>query len=196
MMFNSHYLVDIENEKIGRVLKPNSLKNGDLWKEMDVLVFHTWEWWYRRGPKQPWDMFKMVPKLSKDMDRMAAFHKGLTTWAKWVDSTVNHSTTKVIFQGISPTHYHGKDQNEPGVTKPISGSVYRGGLPKALYVVKDALSGMRKPVHLLDITTLSQLRKDAHPGFYNGFRRMDCNHWCIAGLPDTWNQLLYAFLLT
>ncbi|KAL2898366.1 Protein trichome birefringence-like 2 [Bienertia sinuspersici] len=24
---------------------------------------------------------------------------------------------------------------------------------------------------------------------------MDCNHWCIAGVPDTWNQLLYTTLL-
>lgn len=55
MLFSSHYLVDIENEKIGRVLKLDSLKNGDLWKEMDILVFNTWLWWYRRGPKQPYD---------------------------------------------------------------------------------------------------------------------------------------------
>lgn len=55
MLFSSHYLVDIENEKIGRVLKLDSLKNGDLWKQMDVLIFNTWLWWYRRGPKQPYD---------------------------------------------------------------------------------------------------------------------------------------------
>nr|XP_048333215.1 protein trichome birefringence-like 40 [Ziziphus jujuba var. spinosa] len=74
--------------------------------------------------------------------------------------------------------YVARDWNELGVTncgnetKLLSGSVYRGGLPKELYVVKDILTGMRKHVHLLDITTLSQLRKDAHPGFYNAFRHM------------------------
>lgn len=54
LLFNSHYLVDIEEEQIGRVLKLDSLKNGDTWKEIDVLVFNTWQWWYRRGPKQPY----------------------------------------------------------------------------------------------------------------------------------------------
>ncbi|URE17245.1 hypothetical protein MUK42_12189 [Musa troglodytarum] len=39
------------------------------------------------------------------MDRLVAFNKGLTTWAKWVDANINPAATKVFFQGISPTHY-------------------------------------------------------------------------------------------
>jgi hypothetical protein len=56
---------------------------------------------------------------------------------------------------------------------------------------------MKKPIHLLDIATLSQLRKDGHPSVYGhgGHRDMDCSHWCLAGVPDTWNQLLYASLI-
>ena len=77
-------------------------------------------------------------------------------------------------------------------TEPISGSTYQRGLPQAAYVVEDVLKNIMKHIHLLNITTLSQLRKDAHPSSYNGFRGMDCTHWCVAGLPDTWNQLLYA----
>lgn len=41
----------------------------------------------------------------KDMDRLVAFEKGLTTWAQWVDSSMQQAETKVFFQGISPTHY-------------------------------------------------------------------------------------------
>lgn len=96
----------------------------------------------------------------------------------------------------------GTDWGEPEVkncskeTEPISGSTFPGGLPAAELVVEEVLSRIRKPVHLLNITTLSQLRKDAHPASYNGFMGMDCTHWCVAGLPDTWNQLLYAALIT
>lgn len=57
MLFSSHYLVDIEEEDIGRVLKLDSLKNGELWKEMDVVIFNTWLWWYRSGPKQPYEHY-------------------------------------------------------------------------------------------------------------------------------------------
>ncbi|KAG2671764.1 hypothetical protein I3760_13G010500 [Carya illinoinensis] len=201
LLFNSHYLVDIEEEQIGRVLKLDSLKNGDTWKEIDVLVFNTWQWWYRRGPKQPWDYIEDENKVVEDMDRMVAFRKGLTTWAKWVDTDVDPIKTRVFFQGISPSHYDGKGWDEPEVkncskeTKPINGSSYPGGLPEAAYVVKEVLSTIRKPVHLLDITTLSQLRKDGHPASYNGFKGMDCTHWCLAGIPDTWNQLLYAAVM-
>ncbi|KAJ4822713.1 hypothetical protein Tsubulata_028981 [Turnera subulata] len=197
-VFTTHYLVDIEVEEIGRVLKLDSLKNGDTWKEADILVFNTWLWWYRSGPKQPWDYVQDGDKILKDMDRMVAFRKGLTTWAKWVDSDVNTCKTKVIFQGISPFHYRGEEWDEPGVTncsketEPLSGSTYPAGSPKALLVLEQVLSTITKPVHLLNITTLSQLRKDGHPSSYNGFRGMDCTHWCLSGVPDTWNELLYA----
>ncbi|XVE69519.1 hypothetical protein DITRI_Ditri09bG0158600 [Diplodiscus trichospermus] len=202
MLFHSLYLVDIDEEKIGRVLKLNSIRNGNLWKNIDVLVFNTWQWWYRRGPKQQWDYVQFDGKILRDTDRMAAFHTALTTWAKWVDSDVDTNRAKVIFQGISPSHYNGTDWNEPGARNcsremiPFNGSVYPTGLPMAAYVVQDVISSIKKPVHLLDITTLSQLRKDAHPSSYNGFKGMDCTHWCVAGLPDTWNELLYAALIS
>jgi len=58
IVYHSTYLVDIEVEKIGRVLKLDSIKSGSLWKQMDVLVFNTWLWWYRSGPKQPYEFLK------------------------------------------------------------------------------------------------------------------------------------------
>ncbi|VAH62140.1 unnamed protein product [Triticum turgidum subsp. durum] len=81
-------------------------------------------------------------------------------------------------------------------TQPIAGSTYPGGPLPAQGAVRNALNGMSKPVFLLDITLLSQLRRDAHPSAYSGGHPgNDCSHWCLAGLPDTWNQILYASLL-
>lgn len=64
-------------------------------------------------------------------------------------------------------------------------------------VVRGVIDAMTAPVSLLDITVLSQLRIDAHPSVYAGPGRdgMDCTHWCIAGLPDAWNHIMYAMLL-
>lgn len=107
----------------------------------------------------------------------------------------------VTFGDIHFSHKNrGKDwspgqKNCRGEQVPLTGSTYPAGLPPASDVVYKVLSGIKKPVFLLDITLLSQLRKDAHPSTYSGDHSgNDCSHWCLPGLPDTWNQLMYAAL--
>ncbi|OVA13277.1 PMR5 N-terminal domain [Macleaya cordata] len=201
MHYRTPYLVDMVGEKVGRVLKLDSINGGNAWIGMDMLIFNTWHWWTHKGHNQPWDYLEEGTKLYKDMDRLIAFYKGLTTWARWVDHNIDPTKTKVFFQGISPTHYEGREWNEPsktcsGQTQPISGSRYPAGLPAAAIVVNKVLARIKKPVYLLDVTTLSQLRKDAHPSAYSGEHGgNDCSHWCLPGLPDTWNQLLYTALI-
>lgn len=201
LLYHSTYLVDILTEPIGRVLKLGSILGGNAWKNMDVLIFNTWHWWIHTGKSQPWDYVRDGTNVYKDMDRLTAFYKGLTTWANWVDDTVDPTKTKVFFQGISPTHYNPREWNGlskscSGEAEPLSGSTYPGGSLPAADVVRKVIASMKKPVYLLDITTLSQLRKDAHPETYSGEHLgTDCSHWCLPGLPDTWNQLLYAALI-
>lgn len=85
-----------------------------------------------------------------------------------------------------------------GQTEPLKGSTYPGPPNPGVAVVKSVISSMVEPAYLLDITLLTQLRKDGHPSIYTGrgpsYR--DCSHWCLAGVPDVWNQLLYAALVT
>ncbi|BFG28975.1 hypothetical protein CerSpe_152490 [Prunus speciosa] len=203
MLDRNVFLVDVVREKIGRVLKLDSIVGGKLWKEIDMLIFNTWHWWNRRGPSQPWDYVEVGGRVSKDIDRMVAFEKALMTWAGWVDSNIDPAKTKVFFQGISPSHYNGSQWDEPkarscvGQKEPLLGSTYPGGLPPALSVLKNVLSKITKPVTLLDITNLSLLRKDGHPSIYGlgGTTAMDCSHWCLCGVPDTWNEILYNFIL-
>ncbi|KAG0450817.1 hypothetical protein HPP92_026540 [Vanilla planifolia] len=196
----SHYLVDIVTEKIGRVLKLDSLHGGDTWLTADVLIFNTWHWWPRSGPTQPWDYIQEGDETFKEMDRTSAFSKALFTWAKWVRLNIDPSKKKVFYQGISPSHYHGDEWGESalkschGETQPLNSSTYPSGPPPQETIVKEIIP--RDKVTLLDITLMSQLRKDGHPSTYSGiYARNDCSHWCLAGLPDTWNLVLYAFLL-
>lgn len=64
-------------------------------------------------------------------------------------------------------------------------------------IVRSVLRGMAKPVNLLDVTAMTELRKDGHPSIYagGGPKLNDCSHWCLPGVPDSWNQLLYTVLL-
>jgi hypothetical protein len=82
-----------------------------------------------------------------------------------------------------------------GQTLPLRAN-YPVGPHPAQVVLERVLRTMSKPVHLLKITTLSQQRKDGHPaGYgYGGRRGTDCTHWCLPGVPDIWNEFLYAAL--
>lgn len=52
-----------------------------------------------------WDFVQDGNNTYRDMDRVVAFSKGLSTWARWVDANIDTSRTSVFFQGISPSHY-------------------------------------------------------------------------------------------
>ncbi|KAI5337791.1 hypothetical protein L3X38_017062 [Prunus dulcis] len=203
MFSRNAFLVDIIATKAGRVLKLDSIESGKMWKGIDFLIFNTWHWWLHSGRKQPWDLIQEGNRLYKDMDRLVAYKKGLNTWARWIDTNLDPKKTRVFFQGVSPDHNNGGDWGEPtakhceGQMRPVVGHQYPAGSHPAELVVERVLHSMSKPAYLLNVTTLSQLRKDGHPSVYGhgGHRDMDCSHWCLAGVPDTWNQLLYAALI-
>lgn len=203
MFSRNAFLVDIVGESIGRVLKLDSIEAGKTWKGVDILLFDSWHWWLHTGRKQPWDLIQEGNRTVRDMDRLVAYEKGLNTWAKWVDDNIDPTRTSVFFQGVSPDHLNPQQWGDPsgnfceGQTRPVLGLSYPGGPNPAELVLEKVLGTMQKPVFLLNITTLSQLRKDGHPSVYGhgGHRDMDCSHWCLGGVPDTWNELLYASLI-
>ncbi|KAJ0102103.1 hypothetical protein Patl1_04939 [Pistacia atlantica] len=203
MWLKNGFLVDVDDEKIGKVLKLDSISTGRQWLGVDLLIFNTFHWWVHTGSAKTWDYFQVGSKLVKEMDRMEALKIALTTWAKWIDSNIDFSKTKVFFQGVAAIHVDSREWNMPstrgcdGETEPVKGLIYPGPSHPGEAVVKSVIDSMTRPVYLLDITLLTQLRKDGHPSVYagRGSALDDCSHWCLAGVPDTWNQLLYAALL-
>ncbi|EPS67963.1 hypothetical protein M569_06809 [Genlisea aurea] len=193
MFFRNAFLVDIVTEARGRVLRLDSMSTTGVWGRADVMIFDSWHWWFHTGRKQPWDWVVDGKTTTKDIDRMVAYEKALNTWARWIDANVDAGRVQVIFQGISPDHDGGDLGLCQGKTEPLK----RPGSPSPGEVILERiLKRMGKSVKLLDISSLSQMRIDGHPSVYGngGHRNMDCTHWCLSGVPDTWNQYLYALL--
>jgi len=86
------------------------------------------------------------------------------------------------------------------------------GTDRRLFVVANNVTQAMKvvPVKFLNITTLSEFRKDAHTSVYtirqgkmltpeqqaDPATYADCIHWCLPGLPDTWNEFLYTRIIS
>lgn len=70
--------------------------------------------------------------------------------------------------------------------------------PEKNIIIEEIIKEMKTPVTLLNITSLSEYRIDGHPSIYGrkiqSSRIQDCSHWCLPGVPDTWNELLYFHL--
>jgi len=137
-----------------------------------------------------------------------AFKRGMETWAKWVSNNVDPKKTKLFFRSLSPQHAKQWCYNS---SQPLNlNETYSSQLPIWMTeTVEGLIKEMNKEVHVvnyMNITKLSQYRRDAHPSIYwstqwkDGLEKVniralaDCSHWCLPGLPDTWNRLLYASL--
>ena len=90
-----------------------------------------------------------------------------------------------------------------GETEPAFGGAIIDSYPPKMRIVEKAIGGMRFPVRLLNVTRLTNFRRDGHPSVYGkarnrkkvSRRKQDCSHWCLPGVPDAWNELIYASLV-
>ncbi|MQL96181.1 hypothetical protein Taro_028853 [Colocasia esculenta] len=210
--FWSPFLVRLEVLSSGKkVIRLDKLPpSARRWQNADVMVFNTGHWWTHSGKMRSWDLYQRGGELVEDMDVNLAFQTALRTWSRWVDKKVDPAKTRVFFRSISPEH---KPENLHwcfNQTHPITNETYIQWFPRSMVeAVEKAVANTRTPVDYLNITRLSEFRREAHTSVYT-VRQMkllteeqrrqpkrfaDCSHWCLPGLPDTWNVLLYASIL-
>lgn len=86
--------------------------------------------------------------------------------------------------------------------RPIVDENELSGYPWMNRILESVISEMKVPVFYLNVTRMTDYRKDGHPSIYRqkGVKWkdgmvQDCSHWCLPGIPDSWNELLYTTLL-
>ncbi|XVF55025.1 hypothetical protein PTKIN_Ptkin06aG0003400 [Pterospermum kingtungense] len=197
-----------------RIIRPDSvLKHSSQWEHADILVFNSYLWW-RQGPvKLLWS--SKENGACEKLDGLRAMELAMGAWADWVETKVIPQKKRVFFVTMSPTHFWSQEW-EPGSEgncynqmTPINLEGYWGSgsdLP-SMRMVDKVLSHLGSKVSVINITQLSEYRKDGHPSIYRKFWETlspqqlanpasysDCIHWCLPGVPDVWNELIFHSL--
>ncbi|XP_008799799.3 protein trichome birefringence-like 34 [Phoenix dactylifera] len=203
-----------------RTVRAQSIeKHARHWTDADILVFNSYLW-RRDTMRVLWGSFEDKDGIYKEIEAHRAYELALKTWSEWLEFHVDHRRTQMFFMSMSPTHFWGEewgipsDQNCYNETEPITKDGYwgRGSDGEIMRIAEATIEGLRDrgvSVQILNITQLSEYRKDGHPSIYrkhwepltkeqleNPTSFADCIHWCLPGVPDVWNELLYAYIFS
>lgn len=185
-------------------------KSSVQYKNADIIIFNTGHWWTHDKTSKGKDYYQEGSHVYNELNVLEAFRKAITTWSRWIDANVDSSKSMIFFRGYSASHFSGGQWNSGGQcdseTVPIKNEKYLKEYPPKMRVLEKVLKNMKTQVTYLNVTKMTDLRKDGHPSIYrkqnlsaeerkSPLRFQDCSHWCLPGVPDTWNEILYAELL-
>ncbi|WOG94198.1 hypothetical protein DCAR_0313491 [Daucus carota subsp. sativus] len=168
--------------------------------KFDVVVLNTGHHWNRgKLNNNRWVMHIGGKRNTNRKLADIGSAKNFTVYSTvhWLNSELpKFPGLKAFYRSISPRHFFNGEWNTGGTcdnTSPRSGELEVLQDESADLLAAGSVKGTQ--VKLLDITALSQLRDEGHISRYSikatpGVQ--DCLHWCLPGVPDTWNELLFA----
>ncbi|KAK6114996.1 hypothetical protein DH2020_007265 [Rehmannia glutinosa] len=185
-------------KRVKMVLKFDELDDiSGEWIDSDILVFNSGHWW---TPTKLFELgwyFQIGGRIKLGMPISSAFKVALATWQSWIENAINPNRTRVFFRTFESTHWSsGSHQNCRVTRRPSLGikGRHRSLISDAII---NAVKNVSIPVKLLHVTPMGAFRSDAHVGSWSDNPSVpDCSHWCLPGVPDMWNELLFSSLLS
>ncbi|KZV25988.1 protein trichome birefringence-like 33 [Dorcoceras hygrometricum] len=201
-----------------RIVRKGSInKHGNHWKAVDIIVFNTYLWWITglEHFKILQGSFEDEVKDIVELPTEEAYSLAMESMLEWCNKHMDPKKTRVFFISMSPSHKKSVDWGSPpggncyNETSMIDDPTYwESDCKKSIMnVISQVFSRSKVPITFLNITQLSSYRKDAHTSIYkkqwitltpqqiaNPMSYADCVHWCLPGIQDTWNELLFSKL--